>query len=122
MRQTPEFPRREPALHLRLMMVLAFHLGAHLPDIARILLFLLLPFCQRGPALERAQVVDEKLSIEMVDLMLKAPSKQRVGRRFEWIPILIERANGDFRRALDIAVNVGDRQASLFRLLDRAIP
>jgi hypothetical protein len=56
-------------------MVLALYLSADFSDETRILALRLFPFRHRRPALERAQVVDEQLAVEMIDLVLKAPAE-----------------------------------------------
>ena len=63
------------------VVVLAFHLGLNLPDVARIPGLLLLPLRQRCLALQRAQVVDEELPVQMIYLVLKAAAEKFPCRR-----------------------------------------
>jgi hypothetical protein len=66
-----------------------------LPDVLREFLLHGFPLCESRPPLEEAQVVDEELSVEVIDLVLQA-AREQVGRfELEWLAVAVERANGD---------------------------
>src|SRR5205814_6258547 len=116
-RRIPACPRKRPALHLRFVgvMMLALHLGADLPDESRILGFCFLPLRHRRPALERAEVIDEKLAVEVVDLVLEAASEELGPGCLVLGAVLVGGADGNRLRTLDIAIDVGYRETALFR-------
>src|SRR5438270_5611409 len=100
-------------------MMLALHLGADLPDKSRILGFCFFPLRHRRPALERAQVVDEELAVEVVDLVLEAASEELGPGRLVLGAVLVGGANGHATGAVDIAIDVGYRETPLFRFFIR---
>jgi hypothetical protein len=85
-----------------------------LPDEAGILGFFLFPFAERGPALQNAQVVDEKFSVEMVDLVLQAAGEQSGRSDFLRISVLIQGVNDNALGALDFAVDLRNGKAAFF--------
>src|SRR5437763_2241368 len=91
-------------------------------DEARILVLLQLPLREGRGAFEHAQVVEEQPAVEMVDLVLEAACEQ-LGR-FDLILVALEvrRAHDDVLGALDVGVDVGDRETALFSFLLRAAP
>src|SRR5437868_13728723 len=100
-------------------MMLALHLGADLPDESRILGFCFLPLRHRRPALECAQVIDEELAVEVVDLVLKTASEELGPGCFVLDAVLVGGADGHATGAVDIAIDVGYRETALFRFFIR---
>src|ERR1035437_899991 len=86
------------------------------PDQARILRFLVFPFGEQFLPLEEAQVIDEQLAVQVVDLVLKAHAQQLSTHNLERLALAIERLDHDARRARDVAVQLGDREAAFFPL------
>src|SRR5665213_2534924 len=68
---------------------------------------------QDDAALQRGDMVDEKHTLEMVDLVLDAGREQAPGFPFADLAMLVEIAQADFRRALDLGILLGQRQAAL---------
>src|ERR1019366_5616761 len=62
--------------------------------------------------LENAQVVDEQLAVEMVDLVLHAAREQLGSFNFYFASALVEGTNDNTARASDIAENFRYREAS----------
>src|SRR5690606_4342012 len=56
-------------------------------------------------ALERAQVVDEQLAVEVVDLVLHAYRQQSVGGQFKGLAVAVQGLHRDLVRALDVGVD-----------------
>src|SRR5688572_3183214 len=78
---------------------------------------LLLPLLERSTPLEEAKVVDEELAVQMIDLVLNA-AREQLGRvDLDGLPLTVLCLDDDTHRALDVGVNVGDRQAALLTLL-----
>src|SRR5215210_2228387 len=98
-------------------MVLTLRLSPHFPDVAGIFLLRLLPFRERSLALQEAQIVDEKFSVEMIYLVLETSTQQLVRACFVRAAGFVHRADRDLGGPLDIAVDVGNRKASLFRFV-----
>src|SRR5687768_4298383 len=78
---------------------------------------LLLPLLERGSPLEEAEVVDEELAVQMIDLVLKAPREQFVGIDLDRLSLTVLRLDDDAHRALDVGIDVWNREAALFALL-----
>src|SRR5688572_3732538 len=78
--------------------------------------FLLEVFPPRHDAapLEEAQVIDEQLAMQVVDFVLERARQQFIRFALEGLSLEVGGAHGDPRRAIHIAVNVGNRKASLF--------
>ena len=74
-------------------------------------------FAERRAAFQDAQVVDEQLAVQMIDLVLEAAREQVVGLDLERLlrrcPCARTRTVG---RPLDVAVDVGNRQTAFFGL------
>src|SRR5690606_2155927 len=64
-------------------------------------------------ALQRRQIVDEKLAFEVIHLMLDALCEQPVGFELERLAVLVERPNLDPLGPLHDLVDPGHRQAPL---------
>src|SRR5450759_5374745 len=97
-------------------MVRTLRFSAHLSDGAGIILLRLLPLRHRRPALERAQIIDEQLPIEVINLVQDASAEQLGAGGLVRVAVLVRRPNRDSRRALDIAVDVGNGEAPFLRL------
>src|SRR5258705_209585 len=74
--RSPACPRRAPALQVLVAVVLRYLLGRQASHEVGIAVLLLRPFRHCRPALEHAQVVDEQLAVQMVDLVLEAARQQ----------------------------------------------
>src|SRR6185437_4182556 len=94
-------------------------LRRQLADVRAIAVLLprLLPLRERGAALHETQVIDEQPAVQMVDLVLQTPREQVVGVHLERFPVAILRPDDHAHRALDVSVNVGNRQAAFFAFL-----
>ena len=87
-----------------------------LPQVLREILFHRLPFRERRTSLEKTQVIEEQLSVQVIDLVLKA-TREQVGRlELEWLPVAIERTHCDARGAFDVPEDLRNRQTSFFTL------
>src|SRR4051812_28953955 len=84
-----------------------------LADVLREILPHRFPLCKRRPPLEKAEIVDKELAVQMIDLVLQT-AREQVGRlELEWLTVAVERANGDARGALHVAENLRNRKAAL---------
>ena len=63
-------------------------------------------------ALERRQVVDEHLAVQVIHLVLDAHREQAVGGELEGFAVAIERLDRDRVGAGDVGVDAGHRQAA----------
>src|SRR3982750_2959514 len=74
----PQKSTRTLELLLRMLVLaqLVRRLERDPPDIAGILVLLELPLRERGGSLQHAEIVEEELSIEMVDLVLEASREE----------------------------------------------
>src|SRR5688572_21044290 len=74
----------------------------------------LLPLLERRAPLEQPEIVDEQLAVQVIDLVLEA-ARQQLGRvELDRFPLAVLRLDDDAHRALDVGVDVGNRQATLF--------
>src|SRR5690348_9866737 len=87
-----------------------------LPDVLREILLHRLPFRERRTSLEKAEVIEEQLAMQMIDLVLQAAREQISCLELERFAITIECAHGDFRRALDVAEHFRNRETAFFAL------
>src|SRR5690348_5483696 len=69
-------------------------------------------FAQDDAALQRRDMVDEQHAVEMVDLVLDAGGEQALGFELADLVLLVEIAQADGRRPLDIGILLGQRQAA----------
>src|SRR5487761_38500 len=68
---------------------------------------------QDDVALQRRDVVDEQHAIEMIDLVLDAGSEEALGFEFADLVLLVEIAQADRHRTLNVGVLLGQGQATL---------
>src|SRR5687768_3048006 len=85
-----------------------------LPNVLRKILLHRLPLRDRGASLEKAEVVEEQLAVQMIDLVLQAAREQVRRVELEGLAVAVQRANGDARGAVDVAEDLGDRETPLF--------
>src|SRR5580704_11221666 len=90
--------------------------GAHGANQIGIRAFELVPRRQRSLLFEDAQVIDEELPVQMVDLVLQTPREQLRGLDLERLTIAIERPHDDVRGSLDIPIHLGNRQTPFLGL------
>src|SRR4051812_23536844 len=69
-------------------------------------------FLDHAVALQLRQIVDEQHAIEVVDLVLDAGGEQPVGVLLVHLAVEIGKAEADLRRALDLFIIFGDREAA----------
>src|SRR3954454_22427044 len=74
-------------------------------------------FLDHAVALQLRQIVDEQHAVEVVDLVLDAGGEQPLGVLLVYLAVEIGETNTHLRRALDLLVIFGDREAAL--LVDR---
>ena len=86
------------------------------PDIARKVVRAELPFGQCGGALEHAEVIEEKFSVEMIDLVLEAARKKTGRIALELLAVPVEGTDRNALRPFDVGVNVRDGETSLLSL------
>src|ERR1700722_12374037 len=86
----------------------------HGPDELRVGALLLLPLRHRRLLLEDAEIVDEQLPMQMVDLVQEAAGEQVGGLDRKWLTLAIERPDDNPFGTVDVAEDFGDRQAAFF--------
>src|SRR5581483_7215008 len=116
--RTQGCPRKRSARWLQVLVVRRFVVvrGAvlsrtHGAEQLGVRAFELIPRGQRRLFLERAEIVDEQLAVQMVDLVLQASREELGGLDLERLAVPIERAHDDMRGSLDLPVNLGDRRS-----------
>ena len=95
-----------------------FRLSARQPGRPAFVLGQLLELPHHHVALQLGNVVDEQHAVEVVDLVLQAGREQAVGLELLRLAVRDRDSRPSPRRALDLGVIVGDRQAAF--LVDRA--
>src|SRR5579872_6316268 len=95
--RTQGCPRRRSARQLQVLVVRRFVVvlgavlaGAYGAEQLRVRAFELIPRGQRRLFLEGAQIVDEQLAVEMIDLVLQASREQFRGLDLERLAVPIE--------------------------------
>src|SRR5688500_1110030 len=83
-----------------------------LSNVQREVLLHRLPLRERRAPLEKAEVVEEQLAVQVIDLVLQAASEEIGGLEFERLAIAIERSHRNARRAIDVAEHFRDREAT----------
>src|SRR6056297_4224026 len=68
-------------------------------------------------ALQRRQVVDEYLAVQMVDFVLDAYRQQPVGIEFHRVAVAIQTLDADILGTLDLGILAGNRQAAFLTQL-----
>src|SRR5437764_9569856 len=75
----------------------------------------LLQLAQDDAALQRRDVIDEQDAVQMIDLVLQASRQQALRLDFADLVLVVEIAQPDRRRALDIGIMLGQGQAAFAR-------
>src|SRR5439155_10723803 len=114
--RTPACPRTARASEVLVVVVLCDLFGGESANEARVAVSLLRPLRERRAALQNAEIVDEQLAMQMIDLVLAATGEQLGRGELDRLPVAIDCADHDLRRALDVPEDVRDRQATLLRL------
>src|SRR5687767_14681033 len=114
----PQKSTRTLELLLRMTVPLAVlrRLERRAADEAGILVLLQLPLRERRGALQDAQVVEEQLAVEVVDLVLQAAREQLGRLDLVRVAVEVHRAHDDVLWPLDVRIDVGDREAAFLRL------
>src|SRR5215204_3165235 len=90
--------------------------GRQLPNVLREVLAHRRPLGEGGATLEEAEVVDEQLSMEMVNLVLQTAREQIGGFQLERLAVAVHGAQGDAGGAVDVAEHFGNREAAFLTL------
>src|SRR6266571_1686197 len=114
-RRDREFRRAEENdAHLEL----ARRLRRHVLEIPRLPLAGLLPLRDQQMTLHGAQVIEEQDAIEVIDFVLRGARLEAGELDRVRLAVAVERCDGNGERALHIAVDVGNREATLLGRFD----
>src|SRR5689334_14045128 len=87
-----------------------------LADVLREVLPHRFPLRERRSSLQKAEIVDEQLSVQVIDLVLQTAREEVSRLELKRLTIAVERANGHARGPLHVAENLRNREAALIGL------
>src|SRR6185369_36156 len=111
-------PEKNSHLQLAFTVLRAFFLQPDFSDVAGIIAFDRFPFPERGAPLENTQVIQKELSMQVIDLMLKASRQQLRSCHLDFFTLFVQCADRDAGRAIHFSENVGNRKTTFLAATD----